>query len=180
MTTETRTHADAERTAGEDAGIDGDDALRTFVLFVAGTLAFSWGLWALPLLGIVPSSLMGILARVGGFVHLWYVVLSQGWVEMEDAMGWNGRSWLLSDLLAEGTVLSLASVLYVLVAVGFLVGGVGYALGRDWTTPVLVGTAVLSTVVLVAMWDGRFDLLIEKGVGGVAINVVVVVLLVLR
>ncbi len=50
MTTETRTHADAERTAGEDAGIDGDDALRTFVLFVAGTLAFSWGLWALPLL----------------------------------------------------------------------------------------------------------------------------------
>jgi hypothetical protein len=45
---------------------------------------------------------------------------------------------------------------------------------------VLVGTAVLSTVVLVAMWDGRFDLLIEKGVGGVAINVVVVVLLVLR
>jgi hypothetical protein len=37
MTTETRTHADAERTAGEDAGIDGDDALRTFVLFVAGT-----------------------------------------------------------------------------------------------------------------------------------------------
>jgi hypothetical protein len=102
MTTETRTHADAERTAGEDAGIDGDDALRTFVLFVAGTLAFSWGLWALPLLGIVPSSLMGILARVGGFVHLWYVALSQGWVEMEDAMGWNGRSWLLSDLLGDG------------------------------------------------------------------------------
>lgn len=34
-----------------------------------------------------------------GLVHLWYVVLSQGWVEMEDAMGWNGQSWLLSDQL---------------------------------------------------------------------------------
>jgi hypothetical protein len=68
----------------------------------------------------------------------------------------------------------------VLVAVGFLAGGVGYALGRDWATPLLVGTAVLSTVVLVAMWDGRFDLLIEKGIVGVAINVAVVGLLVLR
>ncbi|SEP03763.1 hypothetical protein SAMN04487948_111113 [Halogranum amylolyticum] len=99
---------------------------------------------------------------------------------MEDAMGWNGRSWLLSDLLAEGTVLSLASLIYVLVAVGFLVGGVGYGLGRDWATPVLVGAAVLSTVVLVAMWDGRFDLLVEKGIVGVAINVAVVGLLTLR
>jgi hypothetical protein len=44
----------------------------------------------------------------------------------------------------------------------------------------LVGTAVLSTVVLVAMWDGRFDLLIEKGLVGVAINVTVVALLILR
>ena len=67
-----------------------------------------------------------------------------------------------------------------LVAVGFLVGGVGYALGRDWTTPVLVGTAVLSTVVLVAMWDGRFALLIEKDIVGVTINVAVVAILVLR
>ena len=95
-------------------------------------------------------------------------------------MGWNGQSWLLSDLLAEGTILSLASVLYVLVAVGFLAGGVGYGLSQDWATPVLVGAAVLSTVVLVVMWDGRFDLLVEKGVVGVAINVAVVALLVFR
>ena len=115
-----------------------------------------------------------------GLVHLWYVILSQRWVEVEDAMGWNGQSWLLSDLLAEGTILSLASVLYVLVAVAFLAGGVGYGLSRDWATPVLVGAAVLSTVVLVVMWDGRFDLLVEKGVVGVAINVAVVALLVFR
>lgn len=115
-----------------------------------------------------------------GLVHLWYVVLSQEWVEVKDSMGWNGQSWLLSDLLAEGTILSLASVLYMLVAVGFLAGGVGYGLSRDWATPVLVGAAVLSTVVLIVMWDGRFDLLVEKGVVGVAINVVVVALLVFR
>ena len=90
-------------------------------------------------------------------------------------MGWNGQSWLLSDLLAEGTILSLASVLYVLVAVAFLAGGVGYGLSRDWATPVVVGAAVLSTVVLVVMWDGRFDLLVEKGILGVFINAFVIV-----
>jgi hypothetical protein len=128
---------------------------------------------------VVGLAVAGFLV-LHGVVHLWYVVLSQGWVEMEDAMGWNGRSWLLSNLLTEGTVLSLASVRYVLVAVGFLAGGVGYALGRDWATPVLVGAAALSTVVIVAMLDGRFDLPVEKGVVGVAINVAVVALLVLR
>jgi len=129
---------------------------------------------------VVLGLAVAVFLVLHGVVHLWYVVLSQGWVEVEDAMGWNGQSWLLSDLLAEGTILSLASVLYVLVAVGFLAGGLGYGLGRDWATPVLVGAAVLSTVVLVVMWDGRFDLLVEKGVVGVAINVAVVALLVFR
>ena len=64
MTNESPTHT--ERTNGELAGT-GDDALRAFVLFVAGTLAFSWGLWTLPLLGILPPSSMGVLASIGGF-----------------------------------------------------------------------------------------------------------------
>jgi len=67
MTKETPAHADGESTTGEHAGLGGRDALRPFALFVAGTLAFSWALWALPLLGLVPSSAMGVLARVGGF-----------------------------------------------------------------------------------------------------------------
>jgi hypothetical protein len=43
----------------------------------------------------------GFLA-LHGLIHLWYVVLSQGWGEVEDGMGWNGHSWLLSPLLSEG------------------------------------------------------------------------------
>jgi hypothetical protein len=30
---------------------------------------------------------VGVFLALHGLVHLWYVVLSQGWVEMEDAMG---------------------------------------------------------------------------------------------
>ena len=91
MTTETPTHTNAEPTAGEGAGV-GDDALRTFAFFVAGTLAFSWGLWALPLLGILPPSSMGILARVGGFGPL------VGALVALLAAGRSVREWLRSSL----------------------------------------------------------------------------------
>ncbi|RLM53443.1 CPBP family intramembrane metalloprotease [Halobellus sp. Atlit-31R] len=66
MTEKTPTSTNAEPTAEERTSAE-DDALQVFALFVTGTLTFSWGLWILPLLGIVPSSSMGVLARVGGF-----------------------------------------------------------------------------------------------------------------
>lgn len=115
-----------------------------------------------------------------GFVHLWYVVLSQGWVEAEEQMGWNGHSWLLSSHLSTETILSIASVLYIVAALGFVAGGVGYILDQDWAGTVLVATAVLSTGVLVVMWDGKPDLLVEKGILGVLINLGIVYWLVLR
>ena len=117
---------------------------------------------------------IGAFLVLHGLVHLWYVVLSQGWVQVEDAMGWNGESWLLTGVLPEGLLLNLASVLYVAVAAGFLAGGVGSVLETEWAPRLLVGSAALSTIVIVAMWDGRFDLLVEKGILGVFINAVVV------
>ena len=95
-------------------------------------------------------------------------------------MGWNGRSWLLSDALHGGTVLSLASVLYVLIALGFVAGGVGHVLRQGWSPMVLVVVAVLSSVLIVVMWDGRPELLVEKVVLGVLMNAAVVFPLVLR
>lgn len=118
---------------------------------------------------------IAVFLALHGLVHGWYVVLSQGWVEAEDAMGWNGESWLLSGVFPESLILNFASVGYVVVAAGFVLGAVGYVLAAEWATPVLVGTAVLSTVVLLATWDGRFDLLVEKGVLGVFVNAFVVV-----
>ena len=118
---------------------------------------------------------IGLFLALHGLVHGWYVVLSQGWVEVEDAMGWSGESWLLSGVLPEGAILNLASVLYVAVTAGFVAGGAGYVLETEWASTVLVASAVVSTVVLIAMWDGRFDLLVEKGLLGVVINAVVLV-----
>lgn len=117
---------------------------------------------------------LGVVLALHGLVHLWYVVLSRGWVEDEEAMGWNGESWLLTGILPEAYVLDVASLLYVVVAAGFIGGGIGVALFRGWATPVLVGSAVLSTAVIVVLWDGRFEQLTEKGGVGVLVNVVVI------
>ncbi|MDS0477691.1 hypothetical protein [Natrinema sp. 1APR25-10V2] len=114
---------------------------------------------------------VGLFLVLHGLVHGWYVVLSQGWVEVEDQMGWSGHSLLLSPILPEGAILTVASVLYVAVTVGFVLGGIGYAFDLGWWEPVVVGAAVLSTAVLVAMWNGQFDLLIEQGAAGVLINI---------
>lgn len=116
---------------------------------------------------------LGFVLALHGLVHAWYVVLSRDWVEYEEAMGWNGESWLLTRALPQELVLDVASVLYVVVAVGFVVGGLGYALAQEWATSVLVASAVLSSVVIVLMWDGRFDQLTEKGAIGVLVNAVV-------
>ncbi len=123
---------------------------------------------------------IGLFLLLHGLIHGWYVVLSQGWVEIEDQMGWNGESWLLSTLLPQGAILNVASVLYIVATLGFVVGGIGYALEREWSTMLLVSAAVLSSLVIVAMWDGRPTMLVEKGIVGVVINLAVVYLLVFR
>lgn len=114
---------------------------------------------------------LGIFLALHGIVHGWYVVISRGWLEGEDAdFGWNGTSWLLSGVFARDTVLDAASVGYGLVVVGFVAGGAGFVLGAALAGPLLVGAATLSTLVIVLMWDGRAAQLTEKGALGVLIN----------
>ena len=114
---------------------------------------------------------LGLFLALHGIVHGWYVVISRGWLEDDDAdFGWNGTSWLLSGILAAQTILDVASVGYGLVVLGFVAGGAGYVLGAAWAGTALVGAAVLSTVLIVLMWDGRAAQLTEKGALGVLIN----------
>lgn len=128
----------------------------------------------------VTRLLVGLFLALHGLVHLWYVVLSQGWVEVEEQMGWTGHSWLLSSGLPRETVLLLGSASYAVVTLGFVAGGLGYVLRQDWWPTVLAGAAVLSTVTIVALWDGEFDLLVEKGILGVLINLGILIYLFVR
>lgn len=65
---------------------------RTFGAFVASTLAFSWGLWALLLFEVVPSSLTVPLIMAGGFGPL------VGALVTLRLTGRSVRTWLRSNL----------------------------------------------------------------------------------
>ena len=84
--------------------------------------------------------------------------------------GWNGQSWLLSAKLPEQTILTWRSGAYVLVTLGFLVGVIGVYSDRTWANHLPVISALLSSLILITLWDGSFDRLLDKGVLGWHIN----------
>jgi hypothetical protein len=118
---------------------------------------------------------IGILLFAHGWVHFIYVASSREWFGPSEGWGWNGESWLLSGVLGERSILAVASVLFLLVAIGFVAGAVGYVLSGGWWEPVLVRSAIGSTLLYVVMWDGGFANLAEKGGLGVIIDVAIVV-----
>ena len=73
--------------------------------------------------------LIGVFLSLHGLVHLWYVTLSQGWVEFQADMGWTGKSWILSHIMESELVQSAATVLYGLAAALFLGAGIGAIAG---------------------------------------------------
>jgi hypothetical protein len=125
--------------------------------------------------------LIGLFIILHGLVHLWYFTLSQGLVEFQTEMGWTGRSWLLSNFLGDSISRSFAGVFYVLATIAFVVSGIGLFTNAEWLPPVLAGSAVFSSAVILLFWDGNSQMLVQKGFVGLLINVVILIaLLVLK
>ncbi len=115
--------------------------------------------------------LAGLFVIAHGLVHLWFVVLSREWVPFEPKMGWTGESWLLTGILGDAATRSLASVLYALAALVFVIGGIGVGVGGPWARPILIGVAGLSAAMIVIFWDGHPGMIVEKGLLGFLISV---------
>ncbi|WP_255195249.1 CPBP family intramembrane glutamic endopeptidase [Halorarius litoreus] len=103
---------------------------RTFATFVAGTLAFSWGLWTLLLFEVVPSSLTVPLIMLGGFGPFVGAVIALR------RSGRSVREWLRSNLRYRiplrwyALALVLPLVFIVVASVGYVTVFDGaYALG---------------------------------------------------
>lgn len=121
--------------------------------------------------------LFGLFALLHGLVHLWYFVLSQGMVEFQAEMGWSGESWILSRLMAAPAGRSLAGGLYLLAAIMFAAASAAIFAGSAWWRPVLVSAAAFSSAIILLFWDGRPQMLVEKGLIGLLINGVLLVVL---
>jgi hypothetical protein len=88
--------------------------------------------------GMEMQIVFAIFVILHGLIHMWYVTLSQGWVEFQVEMGWNGRSWLLTDALGEKLSLNIASVLYVLSTLLFIITGVALLAKAPWARVALI------------------------------------------
>jgi hypothetical protein len=76
---------------------------------------------------------------------------------------------------------TLASVLYGLAAIGFVVGGIGIFVKQAWWRPAVVGAAAFSALFIALFWDGGMQRLNDKGLIGLLINLAILAaLLILR
>ena len=114
--------------------------------------------------------LIAIVIILHGLVHLWYVTMSQGWVELKPEMGWNGHSWLLSNMAGANLTATLASVFFGLSALLFVIAGAGLLAGAAWARPWMIAAAAVSTLSILLFWDGRFNLIVEKGLIGLLLS----------
>jgi hypothetical protein len=122
---------------------------------------------------------IGSILVLHGLVHLWYVTLSQGWVQFQADMGWTGKSWLFTTLLASNSTRFVATALYSLATITFLVAGIGLIADQEWSRTWMIVASVISSVVILIFWDGNFNMLVQKGVLGLLINIGILVAILL-
>ena len=116
-----------------------------------------------------------------GLVHLLYFGQGARYYELQPGMLWPDGSLIFSRLLGDGAARNLASVMLVLAAIGFVIGGAGILFRQGWWRPVITGTAVFSTMIFVLFWDGIAQALDNKGGIGALINIaILVIVLVLK
>jgi len=119
--------------------------------------------------------LFGIFLILHGLVHMWYVVLSQRWVEFQSEMGWTGVSWLLTGSLGNKITNILATIFYSVSAIAFVLSGVGFFAKQDWTRTSIVIASIISALTILIFWDGKLTQPVERGLLGLFISFAVLI-----
>ncbi len=123
------------------------------------------------------SVLFGVFLVAHGLVHLLYVAQARRVLELTPGLTWPDGSWAVSRLLGDSAARWVAAVAFVLVALAFVGCGVGLLFGQSWWLPLCVGATVVSSVVIVLMWNGHFERLSDQGVVALIINAAILVLM---
>jgi hypothetical protein len=119
--------------------------------------------------------LFGAFLIAHGLVFAMYAAHAMRLFEVKPGLTWPDASWALSGLIGDPAVRSIVVGAFLLVAVGFAVSGVALMLRQTWWQWLAAAMAILSTVVILLVWNGRMQELSEQGLIAVIINVVVVV-----
>lgn len=127
------------------------------------------------------SFAFAIFLVLHGLVHLLYFGQSARYFELKPGMVWPDGAWAFSRLLGDPVTRSLASILLILTALGFVAGGIGILASQAWWRPFVVGAAAFSTLIYLLLWNGKMQNLDDQGGVGILINLAILVaVLILR
>ena len=119
--------------------------------------------------------IIGLFIVLHGLVYLVYVGQSLRLFELRPGMVWPDGSWAFSKLLGSQATRWLAGICYVLAAAGFVVGGLGIVLGLAWWRPIVVASALFSSLIIILFWNGKLKKLSDQGLYGILINAAILV-----
>jgi uncharacterized membrane protein YphA (DoxX/SURF4 family) len=117
----------------------------------------------------------GVFLLLHGLVHLLYFGQSVRFFELQPGLTWPDGSWAFSRLLGDSGTRTLASILLIITALGFMIGAAGIAFGQSWWRTAVVASAVFSVVVYILFWNGRWQHLDAQGGVGILIGLAILV-----
>jgi hypothetical protein len=108
-----------------------------------------------------------------GLVHMLYAGQSRRIFELRPGMAWPDNSWLFSKHSVIESTRKLAGILSVLAATGFIVSGAGLLLIQTWWKISAVGSILLSSLIFILFWDGKYHKVNDQGAYAILINVAI-------
>ncbi len=114
--------------------------------------------------------LFGVFMVAHGMVHLLYFGQARRLFELGAGMVWPDGNWAFTRMLGVEPSRMLASITCALAALLFAAGGIGLFARQSWWQPVVIGAAVLSTLIFTLFWNGQLQHLSEQGLVAILIN----------
>jgi hypothetical protein len=116
---------------------------------------------------------IGLFIVFHGLVHGLYFGQSAKLFELRPGMLWPDGSWAFSKILGDKIVRILACISFILADFGFLVGGVFFITNLTIWQPIVMVSAIFSSMIYLLFWDGKMKKLGDKGGFGILINIAI-------
>lgn len=116
----------------------------------------------------------GTFVLFHGLVHIWFFFLAARLVEFKTDMGWTGKSWLLSGIGSELLIQKIAILLYLASTVLFIFSAFGIWFQNVWQEKLIVISVIVSSFTILLFFDGFLRFIIQKGVIGLIINIIII------
>ncbi|MDH5718952.1 MAG: hypothetical protein OEZ22_15095 [Spirochaetia bacterium] len=119
---------------------------------------------------------VGIFFILHGLVHLLYSAHSLKRIELEKNFIWPDNSWLFSNKLNIEFIKQIASIACVIVAIGFVIGGILVFIEFSWSYWEIIASAIISSIIFFIFWDGSIRKIHSQGAIAILINIAIIII----